>query len=711
MSNDTPTDERARKGAAPDSEQQNAGQPLAWLTPRRGALLVTILTFALYAATMNRTFGFIDKGELVAVASTLGISHPTGYPTIMILGWIATRLVPLREVLTLNGMSALLTAIGAGLLVLLFNDLIGRLRRAPRKGTAAQGKDRGAKGKRAAAPRDAEAAHGAAATTGPAGGVHVAYAALGALFTACTATWWNQGNGFEVYSLHAVMLPLVSLLFLRHVDAMNAAASDANPGFTRSGTLFALVLGLSFTNHLTTVLLAPAFLLYYAWNIATSSNARSDASALLSKRTLMGLLYLAPPFLLGLLPYAWLPIRAAMQPQFNWGNTTTLEALYRHITGQVYQVWMFSDASVFKKQTAYFFGNLPAELAFAGIAVAALGIVAFAERSRKLAAWTALLFVACILYSGNYDIMEIGPYYMTAIFAIGIWAAAGLAWLHERIGAAAALGVGTALVALTCFMNLEESDESGNVLVEDMTTNMLNTLPPKALIFSQQWDFWVAGSFYMQGVEGKRPDVLMIDPELLRRTWYLDQLEHNHPEFMRRVKPAVDAFRKEVYKFDHNLPYDGNVIQNTYVGMMNAMIESTIAERPVLVTGEVDPAVGAGYVRTPDHLALRLTKDTNYLPTEFPRYRFSFWGKRVDSYTTKIYELYARSAYLRALYEAHYGHRDIALRYFDLAIGFDPGIERKDVPDLPLASEENVYESMAFFDQVRSARARFIATQ
>jgi hypothetical protein len=32
------------------------------------------------------THGFIDKGELVAVASTLGIPHPTAYPTSMMLG-------------------------------------------------------------------------------------------------------------------------------------------------------------------------------------------------------------------------------------------------------------------------------------------------------------------------------------------------------------------------------------------------------------------------------------------------------------------------------------------------------------------------------------------------------------------------------------------------------------------------------------------------
>jgi hypothetical protein len=46
-----------------------------------GASLATLVTGTLYLLTMNRTYGFIDSGELAAVATTLGIAHPTGYPS------------------------------------------------------------------------------------------------------------------------------------------------------------------------------------------------------------------------------------------------------------------------------------------------------------------------------------------------------------------------------------------------------------------------------------------------------------------------------------------------------------------------------------------------------------------------------------------------------------------------------------------------------
>jgi hypothetical protein len=62
---------------------------------------------------MSLTYGFIDRGELAAVATTLGIAHPTGYPTLTLLGHFAVRLFPFaRPVVVLNVLSALWTATG-----------------------------------------------------------------------------------------------------------------------------------------------------------------------------------------------------------------------------------------------------------------------------------------------------------------------------------------------------------------------------------------------------------------------------------------------------------------------------------------------------------------------------------------------------------------------------------------------------------------------
>src|SRR5204863_4156517 len=121
-------------------------------------------------------------------------------------------------------------------------------------------------------------------------------ALLAAAFTSLTVTWWQQANGFEVYALHCVLMPLVVLLGIRWLEAAAAEAAggkSASAHARRRGLAFALVTGLSFTNHLTTVLLAPGLL--------------ALAIVRLGPRGLAQWLpTLVPPFLVGLVPYAWL---------------------------------------------------------------------------------------------------------------------------------------------------------------------------------------------------------------------------------------------------------------------------------------------------------------------------------------------------------------------------------------------------------------------
>jgi hypothetical protein len=206
----------------------------------------------------------------------------------------------------------------------------------------------------------------------------------------------------------------------------------------------------------------------------------------------------------------------------------------------------------------------------------------------------------------------------------------------------------------------------------------------------------------MQAVEKMRPDVLVVDPELLRRSWYLDELTANYPEFMASVKNEVAAFRNELHKFEYDIPYDPATIQSTYVGMINAMIDRNIGRRGVFVTGEVPPEIGARYRRVPNHLALHLVPGNTYVAENFPAYRFKFWQGHVDGYTARNAELYARSLYARALYEAEFKRNDLAMRYLQYALTFDPGYSPSEIPSLPLNSEDQVIGTINFFGQLRA---------
>jgi hypothetical protein len=268
------------------------------------------------------------------------------------------------------------------------------------------------------------------------------------------------------------------------------------------------------------------------------------------------------------------------------------------------------------------------------------------------------------------------------------------------------MAIGVALVMVAGALHFADCDESRNTLVEDMAVSMLETLPENALILSAQWDFWVSGSWYLQAVEGMRPDVTVIDQELLRRSWYLDQVGRAHPELMGKIRHEEEIFREHLYKFEHGLPYDAGAIGKAYSGLIDAMIEENFGERPVLVTGEVDPRYGARFGRVPYYLALRLVSDEAYLPQGFPDYPYKPLEGRLSVYTAKLAELYASSNYARGLYELHHGNHSVAERYLEVARSFDPGYGIEDIPRQPLDGAERIAASLGWFEKLRLSDPR-----
>ncbi|MDP4243523.1 MAG: DUF2723 domain-containing protein, partial [Bacteroidota bacterium] len=554
------------------------------------AALVATSAFIVYLFTLAPTVDFIDDGELSTVCWTLGIAHPTGYPLFTLIGWIFAH-VPIVSsvILRLNIMAAFFTALGAGGVVLLAYEVFRfwmpeRLRRttsarpAPQKSQTAKGTKRPVQRKAAvekevAAPPLKETPHELALFAAVASGVAAAF----------SATWWSQSTSIEVYPVHVFLVPLVLTFFLRML------CREGTERIERDGKLFAVILGLSFANHMTTVLLAPACLYMFF--------ARYGFDRLAWRRVL----HLAPFFLAGLAVYLYLPIRSAMYPPMDWGHPTTLGAFLRHVTGGQYKIWMFTGGGAAAKQWSYFWHRVPQEFTIVGALLALAGIYSMfmsgkARRTHVLA-FTLLLFFGCLLYAINYDIHDIDSYFLLAFLAVALWVGAGILMLAtrlmpsktdatERRAASPAVAIAIAAVVLGAIeigMNYAEVDESGNYFVEDMTKNVLTNLPPNAIVFSTLWDFWVSGAFYYQTVEHIRPDVLVIDKAMLRdRPWYYAQLAQRAPDVFRRVKPEQDAFLRYLWAFDRGEAFDQAGIAPAYEQFTSALVERN-SERPIFV--------------------------------------------------------------------------------------------------------------------------------
>lgn len=632
-------------------------------SPHLQAAAVSALCFGVYVRTLAPTVNFIDAGELGAVACTLGIAHPSGYPLFTLLGWMFCQLpIAAEKIVRLNLMSAFFCAVGLFFFFLLVRHLLGLMLAAGRS----------LKPNPAVAPTALLTIASAAAS----------------LMLGFSKTYWSMATSLEVYSLHGLFLALVTYAFLRanfpeprspadqgpskkrsnKLGHQSGAKAKSQPGHPQSSTgqdrwwgLFALTLGLSFTNHMTTMLLAPGFLYLYF--------ARQGANRNSWKR----LMKLGLPFALGLSVYLYLPLRAMQEPIISWGTTNELDGFLSHLSGKQYRVWMFTSWEVAGKQLLSYLKTLPVEFAYVGPLLAALGALVTWRAYRQLGLFLGLLFLGCVLYAINYDIHDIASYFLLANLCMAVWigvaVAFGLSMFARNLSSAAAAGAVLGLApALT---NFSACDEDQKYLVEDYTLNMFDSFRPQALVFSFQWDYWVSASYYYQQVKRLRPDVVVIDKELLRRSWYLRVLSYAYPSVMDSSRAEIDDFLVELNKFERGLPYSPPVIEGKFNGMIRALITNNMKTRPVYVTEEIEPELVEGFQRVPEGLALRLEADNHFHETRRPQYRYRPW-KGEGRLESLVPRFYAASLGRRGNYYAAFAQRPEALASFKEALVFDP---------------------------------------
>lgn len=609
-------------------------------TPTGTALLVALVSFLVYLKTLAPSVSFIDAGELAAVACTLGIAHPTGYPLFTLLGSVFSKLpIATEEIVRLNIMAAFFCAFGVFFFTLLVHNCI----------TVVFGPD----GRKLGYRSRESFKVGSLVASGGSG-----------LLLAFSETYWSLAVAIEVYALHAFFLATVLYTFHRAVFHRELIGEDVG---TSKGNvwwyLFAFSLGLSFTNHMTTILLAPGLLYLY---FATQGWSKDSW-----KRIVM----MVVPFLIGFSVYLYLPLRASQSPLLNWGNPVTLERFLWHWTGKQYRVWIFSSTETAGRQLKYFAETLPLEFAYVGLTLALFGHVAVWRAHRRLAVEILLLFFGCVFYSINYDIHDIDSYFLLAYVSVAVLGGAGalwvFRWMNDRFSARAAV-VGTLfLCAIPCAVHYQQADETDNYLVEDYTKNVFASLQPNALVFSFQWDYWVSASYYYQHVKRLRPDVAVVDKELLRRSWYFKQLEQQYPWLIANSREQVAAFLRELEKFEHDRPYNPAVIQARFVEMIRSFMVNNMQSRPVYVTPEIEPEFTAGMQRVPEGLAYRLYDDTlrhEMRSVEFAYRPFERAGRLEDG----LKNLYAAALTARGMYLMQEGSADLAITSFRKALVFNP---------------------------------------
>jgi len=458
-----------------ESGRANAAGSQAARAQRVVLLGVALASLGLYVPTVAPDLTWAnhgaDGGDLIAAAWTGGVPHPTGHPVYMLMTRVWAML-PLGNVAyRLNLFSALmatgcLVVSAAGVLYLL---------RAEKPGLR----------------------------LGVAAGVSLAMAA--------GRTLWSQAVIAEVYTLAAFWATLCLYLALRDDLA-------ARPGhWLVLGAIFGLGMG----SHLTVMLTAPA-LLVLLWPRLSTRRVGLAATGLA----------------VGLLPFAYLPLASRGDPPVNWGTPHTWEGFWWLVSGSLYHGYAFSlPLNELSGRLSAWAALWSTQWGWHGLFLVLAGWQLLWVTHRRFAGALLVLYATLTAYALGYHTPDSFVYLIPTYLFMGVpmaWGAVAL-WRVcgrvERWRTAARAGAIVVLLAVPIWSvvsNRAEVDASGSDSARLWLEKVVEQAPPGALVVSGD-DRHTFALAYLQWVEGRRRDLLVVDGDLWPYRWYADQARSRRP--------------------------------------------------------------------------------------------------------------------------------------------------------------------------------------
>ncbi len=588
--------------------------------------VIVLFIFIIYILTLAPSVVQIDSGELATVQATLGIAHPTGYPLFTLLGHLFLFLpLPFSTIKNLN----LLNAIYCALAILLFLKTAKLLTEKY--------------------------------WTGNKNFAFLAGIVTPAILLATNKTFWEQSTSVEVYSLHLFLISLTVYFLIKSYFSNSY----------KDWIAASVILAFSFTNHMSTLFLLPGFAILFFANNKFSKNTLKTLAKML-------IVFIS----VWLIIYLYLPVRASDNPVMNWGNPVNFKNFFRHITGKQYQVWFFSSAEVAKTQFSRYLSSLPSEFNILALLTAVCGMIASYKISRVLFFFFITNFLFTILYSINYSIHDIDTYFLLSYISIAFFILFGFNELINKFSKAPlAFWISFSLVIIIIQFNLnyQKVNKSDLYTFEDYTKNILDNVENNALIISYQWDYFVSPSYYFRFVENHKKGVAVVDKELLRRSWYYNQLKNNYPEILSGLTFEVNRFLKLVKPFEEDKKFNAAELDQSYRQLIDQLIAENIKKRPVYLSPEMVEnelrngviKLPPGYTIAPHHYLYKILKANKYdsLHANYTNIRFP---KHPDSYTTFVHNIIYSMLANRAIYEMRNGNNTAADSYIKKMKMFDP---------------------------------------
>ncbi len=324
-----------------------------------------IIPFIVYLSTICPTVYLGDSGELTVAAFSLGIPHPSGYPLYALLGKLFC-LIPAGNVgFRMNLMSVVFSL---GTVWIVYSIIYKMTSSMPSS-------------------------------------------IFGSFTLAFTSLFWGQTVSAEVYPLYIFFLALLIRLLIYW---------DENRDLSRLA-VFAFVMGLSFLNHLQTIMMAPSTLLFLMI---------ADRKKVINLKTIV---ILSVFFFLALTVYVYLPIRTHAGAAIHWGDPDSLNNFMNVISGKNHR-----SSYVFNKSLMEYISR--GQEAF-WIVIKQYGIILLFAiwgfiKLRSLR-WK-VFYLGIIVFDFFYTIflntvnIEITPFNLPTLIVIAVLAGIGVSYLLKR---------------------------------------------------------------------------------------------------------------------------------------------------------------------------------------------------------------------------------------------------------------------------------------
>jgi len=449
--------------------------------PRWFAVAVAgLVPFACFAIDVARGLPGGDSGELIAVAATGGVAHPPGYPLYTLLAGLWLRLLPLGEpALRLNLFSAACSAAAAIVLAI-------AVRRVSRSDAAA---------------------------------VFAAWA------------WAFASPAFRE-SLVAEVFPLNALLATCALLALVSAPARGAVALAALGTL-------ALSHHHTLLLLAAPAFVVSAWRAFASTPARGALA-----------LQIAGAALGGLLPLLWLPVATGHAHAVVWGDATSWRGFLAVLTRAEYGTLRLDPAAAGyapdRSHLAVFARSLPRDFGLLPLALTAPG-AAWLVRARGARGVAPALGVYALLQAWFFTrigfpadvpwlLGVVERFYVLPLVVLAFVAGVGAAWLLTLARPPMlrrALAVALPALALLPLATgaVARWSERDNRFTDALGRGLLASLPPRSVLFVRG-DMLHNALLYRTEVLHERPDVTVVDQELMSDPWYVRRVRTRWPDLL-----------------------------------------------------------------------------------------------------------------------------------------------------------------------------------